>query len=120
LCHDLEFQAVHAGKMRKQGRFLMLWAIPNGRPSWRLGLAVSSRAGHAAVRVRCKRLIREAFRQAQHDLPLLEAQGFDAIVGVRDARGICFATVDAELRQLASQAADEWARRRRRSEKETP
>ena len=98
----------------------MLWAIPNGRPAWRLGLAVSSRAGHAAVRVRCKRLIREAFRQAQHVLPLLEGQGFDAIVGVRDARGLSFDIVNAELRQLASQAADEWARRRRRAEKEAP
>lgn len=111
---------MHAGKMRKQGRFLMLWAVPNGRPAWRLGLAVSSRAGHAAVRVRCKRLIREAFRQAQHGLPLLEGEGFDAIVGVRDARGISFAIVDAELRALAAQAADEWARRRRRGEKATP
>lgn len=98
----------------------MLWAIPNGRPAWRLGLAVSSRAGHATIRVRCKRLIREAFRQAQHDLPLLEGQGCDAIVGVRDARGISFAIVDAELRQLASQAVDEWTRRRRRGEKEAP
>lgn len=111
---------MHAGKMRKQGRFLMLWAVPNGRPAWRLGLAVSSRAGHAAVRVRCKRLIREAFRQAQHGLPLLEGEGFDAIIGVRDARGISFAIVDAELRALAAQAADEWARRRRRGEKATP
>jgi RNase P protein component len=66
------------------------------------------------IRVRCKRLIREAFRQAQHELPLLEGQGFDAIVGVRDARVITLALVDAELRALATEARDEWARRRRR------
>lgn len=101
--------------MRKQGRVLMLWAVPNERPAWRLGLAVSSRVGHAAIRVRCKRLIREAFRLAQHDLPLLDGQGFDAIVGVRDARAISFALVDAELRALATEAREEWVRRRRRA-----
>lgn len=47
----------------------------------RLGLSVSKKVGHAPLRNRWKRLIREAFRQQQHALPT------DLIVVVRPKKG---------------------------------
>jgi ribonuclease P protein component len=117
LTHNREYQAVYAGRMKKPGRFLMLWAVPGENPSWRLGLSVSSRVGGATIRVRCKRLIREAFRHLQHEFPTLDDRGFDAVVGVRTAEGITLEAVKQELASLATQTRDEWAKRRRRAAK---
>jgi len=114
LTHDLEFQGVYDARMKKTGNFLMLWAVPNSHASWRLGLSVSKRIGAANVRVRCKRLIREAFRVAQHDLPLIDGRCLDVIASVRTAKDISLAAVGSEIRHLAAQLCEEWKRRQKR------
>ncbi|MGA2496115.1 MAG: ribonuclease P protein component [Tepidisphaeraceae bacterium] len=58
---------------------ILAFARPNGLPHPRLGLSVSRRVGCAAVRNRIKRLLREAFRLHQHDLPA----GYDLVLIVR-------------------------------------
>ena len=58
---------------------ILAFARPNGLPHPRLGLSVSRRVGCAAVRNRIKRLLRDAFRFHQHDLPA----GYDLVLVVR-------------------------------------
>src|SRR5438105_7305852 len=79
LQHALEFQAVYAGKVRESRGPLTVFAIPNDLGHPRLGLSVGRKVGTAPKRNRIKRLLREAFRLMQHDLP----RGYDVVVSVR-------------------------------------
>lgn len=79
LAHALEFEAVYAGKVRESRGPLTVYAIPNERGHLRLGLSVGKRVGTAPVRNRVKRLLREAFRHIQHDLP----RGYDLVINVK-------------------------------------
>jgi ribonuclease P protein component len=73
------FTAVFRHRLRRSAGPFTVAARPNGLPHNRLGLSVPRRVGHAPARNRIKRLIREAFRLHQHDLPA----GYDLIVAVR-------------------------------------
>jgi len=111
LTHDRDYRAVYAGKMRKPIGPLVVHAVPNGRPYPRLGLSVGKVVGSAVARNRVKRLIREAFRLSQHQLPRLEGGGapaewvgsYDVVVGVRkhellrleDYRGLIVRAVES-------------------------
>lgn len=53
-------------------QWLRLSAARNDLGHPRLGLVVSRKVGGAVVRNRWKRLLREAFRLSQHDLPPLD------------------------------------------------
>jgi len=66
------FKAVFDRKCSASDGLLIVYALPNGRETSRLGLSVSKRFGGAVERVRWKRLVREAFRQV---VPKLEATG---------------------------------------------
>ena len=76
------FDAVFDARVRTTAGPLIVWAAPNDERHCRLGLAISRRAGSAAVRNRIRRLIRESFRLLQHDLPR-EPHGYDVVVSVR-------------------------------------
>ena len=74
-----QFDAIYASGRRLDDRFFALRIKPNatGRP--RLGLAVAVKtAGNAVIRNRLRRLVRESFRLAQHDLP-----GVDVVVAAK-------------------------------------
>ena len=66
------FKAVFDAKCSASDGLLIVFALPNGRQTSRLGLSVSKRYGGAVERVRWKRLVREAFRQV---VPQLEQTG---------------------------------------------
>ncbi|WP_164103111.1 ribonuclease P protein component [Candidatus Laterigemmans baculatus] len=67
----------------------------------RLGVTIPRKAGGAVVRNRWKRLIREAYRQLQHELPA----GFDFVVRPRRGAVAEFGRVQQSLRRLAVRAA---------------
>jgi ribonuclease P protein component len=69
----LQFDAIYAGGRRIDDRFFGLRVKPNGLDHPRIGLAVAVKtAGNAVARNRTRRLIRESFRLAQHELPAVD------------------------------------------------
>lgn len=80
-CHlrlrrQADFDRVYKRRLTAANRMLIVHADANALPHPRLGLSVSRKVGSAVVRNRWKRLIREAFRLTQHELP----KGVDLVV----------------------------------------
>lgn len=78
LTHAREYQGVYAYRLRAVRGPMTLSIRPNHLPHWRLGLAVPRRVGSAVARNRAKRIAREVFRFAQHELPLWTDAGRDS------------------------------------------
>lgn len=74
-----QFLAVLRSKVFRHAGPLVVYITPNRLDYNRLGLTVSRRVGKAAQRNRIKRLVREAFRLHQHDLP----KPYDVVVRVK-------------------------------------
>ncbi len=75
-----EFQRVYGQGRRAAGRWLVLFAVSRGEgvPS-RMGITASRRVGGAVVRSRCKRRVRELFRQYFVEA----AEPVDLVINVR-------------------------------------
>jgi ribonuclease P protein component len=73
------FKAIRDSGVRESRGPLTLWAVPNELGRCRMGISIGRVVGTAVRRNRIKRLLREAFRQVQHDLP----RGYDLVIGVR-------------------------------------
>ncbi len=74
----------------------------------RIGLSVSRRIGCAVVRNRWKRLIREAFRRHQHEMP----SGLDLVVRPRRGAVPNYRDVARSLPQLARRLQSQLRRQR--------
>jgi ribonuclease P protein component len=57
-----EFEDIYKRGVRLRGRFMTLFALPNGRSVARLGIAATRKLGGAVRRNLAKRLAREWFR----------------------------------------------------------
>ncbi len=71
-----DFERVYALKCKAADGVLLVFVARNQTPVTRIGLSVSKKHGGAVVRNRLKRLLREAFRLMQLQIP----QGLDLIV----------------------------------------
>lgn len=96
-----DFDRVFARKCSVADALLVVYADTNDLQVTRLGMRIGKRTGGAVVRFRIKRLIREAFRLSQHELPA----GLDLVCIAR--RPPVDAKLDgyqASLRRLAERA----------------
>lgn len=64
-----QFRRVMKYGITFSGKFLFIQACESRKSSLKLGLTVSRKFGKATKRNRFKRLVREAFRLSQHELP---------------------------------------------------
>ena len=64
-----DFRQVYKKANRKASSHLVLYAIPNGTESNRLGISVSKKVGNSVRRNRARRLMRETYRQIEARIP---------------------------------------------------
>ncbi|MFV0442282.1 MAG: ribonuclease P protein component [Planctomycetaceae bacterium] len=92
-----EFQRVYDGKVRAGDDRLLVFALRNELGLTRIGLSVSRKHGGSVQRQRLKRLLREAFRLSQHDLP----SGLDLILIPRPQEDANVVVLQHSLMRLA-------------------
>jgi ribonuclease P protein component len=102
LIRSADFRKVYnEGKTVRSQAFQLFYLLQGEDKPARLGITVTKRFGKAVRRNRIKRLIREAFRQAQ----LCLKHGYDIVINVRSyADCLSQKEVSSELESLFSKA----------------
>lgn len=104
-----DFQSVFGARNSAADDLVVVYGRPSALPRCRLGLSVSRKVGGAVVRNRWKRLLREAFRLSQHELPA----GLDLVVIPRATAPPTLSALQASLLQLAQRISKRAQRRAR-------
>ena len=105
LLRPSEFDQVFKARASASDAWLVLYGRENELGHPRLGLAVSQRGRSSVIRNRWKRLLREAFRLSQRDLP-----PFDLVCVPKVATAPGLAQLMASLPALARRVAQRIAR----------
>jgi len=98
---------VYEAKVRDSRGPLMVYARPNAVGYTRLGLSTSRKVGNAPRRNRIRRMLREAFRHLQHDLPI----GYDLLIVVRAHEPLPLEEYQRLLTGIAARLHSMWERR---------
>ena len=106
-----EYDVVYAAKTRESRGPLTLYAKPNSLAHPRLGLSVSRRVGIAVRRNRIRRLLREAFRLMQHDLP----GRYDFVAVIRPHEPLALAEYQKLLSGMMVRLHMTWEKRAQRA-----
>ena len=101
----LDFARVYEQGSRVSDAVLLVTAARNDEPQTRIGLSVSKRCGNAVHRNRWKRLIREAFRLSQAEMPT----SIDLVVQPRAGTEPDAMTVQKSLTSLMKRVAKRLA-----------
>ena len=96
-----EFAEIYELNQRAGDQHLLIFAAVNQLNSIRIGLSVSKKHGNAVRRVRLKRLLRDAFRLTQHELP----KGLDMILIPRIRSGAGLRDYQSSLLRLSQKLA---------------
>ena len=107
LSRRADFSAVYEARVRDSSGPLTIYARPNHLPHLRLGLSTSRKVGTAPRRNRIRRLLREAFRHLQHDLP----KGFDLVIVVRPHEPLMLADYQRLLTEMTPRLHALWQRK---------
>jgi ribonuclease P protein component len=102
-----DFSAVYDAKTRETRGPLVIYARPNQLGHPRLGLSTSRKVGTAVRRNRIRRLVREAFRHLQHDLPA----GYDLLVVVRPHEPLTLAEYQKLMSAMVVKLHAVWSKR---------
>jgi ribonuclease P protein component len=111
----LQFAAVFDAKVKEARGPLALYSLPNDLGHPRLGISISRRVGIAVRRNRIKRLLREAFRAHQHDLPV----AYDLVFVVRPHEPLILAEYQKLMTALMLRSHAAWQRRNPSVEKKS-
>jgi ribonuclease P protein component len=115
LLRPSDFEHVFATRLSTSNPFFVLYGGANEVGHPRLGLVVTRRIGGAVARNKWKRLMREAFRHAQAELPAL-----DLVCVVRAQSPPKLADLQVALLQLASRLVAKSRQSTRRSAESKP
>jgi ribonuclease P protein component len=95
-----DFRLVYDARRVWHGTTVVVFFRPNGLPFSRVGVSVSRKHGPAVCRNRLKRVLREAFRLNQADLP----PGFDyVLIPRKGAREFETCAVQKQFARLAKE-----------------
>ena len=98
---ERDFERIYALKQRAGDSQLLIFAAANAMGTTRIGLSVSKKHGNSVVRHRIRRLLKEAYRLSQHDVP----EGLDLILIPRENSGAGLKEYQTSLVSLAKRLA---------------
>ncbi|HEX2974100.1 MAG TPA: ribonuclease P protein component [Tepidisphaeraceae bacterium] len=105
-----DFERAFAARCTASDPLLVVYAISNDLDRPRLGMTIGKKHGNAVQRNRLRRLLREAFRLEQHNLP----PGFDYLLVPRPIPPGSLTAYRETLPRLTHDAARRWKTRRPR------